>query len=134
MHQLIANRGCQNSCTYCSVGLMKKDWISGKRGERFNRTKSVDYLIAQVNDTLARYPGFRMINFVVDLPLAVQVVRQGVHLEHLDRRRMIGQIFAFYIISSLSLIAPTPGLAALSFGDLEIVFAAETMAAPAPPE
>ncbi len=63
VHQLIANRGCQNSCTYCSVGLMKKDWVSGKKGERFNRTKSVDYLVAQVNDTLARYPGFRMVNF-----------------------------------------------------------------------
>lgn len=63
VHQLIANRGCQNSCTYCSVGLMKKDWVSGAKGERFNRTKSVDYLVEQVNDTLARYPGFRMVNF-----------------------------------------------------------------------
>lgn len=61
--QLIANRGCQNSCTYCSVGLMKKDWVSGARGERFNRTKSVDYLCEEVNDILARYPGFRMVNF-----------------------------------------------------------------------
>jgi radical SAM superfamily enzyme YgiQ (UPF0313 family) len=61
--QVHASRGCQNSCTYCSVGLMKKDWISGKQGERFNRVKSVDYLCAELNDILARYPGFRMVNF-----------------------------------------------------------------------
>ncbi len=61
--QVHASRGCQNSCTYCSVGLMKKDWISGKKGERFNRTKSVDYLCEEMNDILARYPGFRMVNF-----------------------------------------------------------------------
>ena len=61
--QVHASRGCQNSCTYCSVGLMKKDWISGKKGERFNRTKSVDYLCAEMIDILARYPGFRMVNF-----------------------------------------------------------------------
>ena len=36
--QVHASRGCQNSCTYCSVGLMKKTWVSGKRGEKFNRT------------------------------------------------------------------------------------------------
>jgi radical SAM superfamily enzyme YgiQ (UPF0313 family) len=61
--QVHASRGCQNSCTYCSVGLMKKDWISGRKGERFNRTKSVDYLCEEMNDILARYPGFRMVNF-----------------------------------------------------------------------
>ena len=61
--QVHASRGCQNSCTYCSVGLMKKTWISGKRGEKFNRTKSVDYLCAEMNDILARYPAFRMVNF-----------------------------------------------------------------------
>ncbi len=61
--QVHASRGCQNSCTYCSVGLMKKDWISGQRGEKFNRTKSVDYLCEEMNDILARYPGFRMVNF-----------------------------------------------------------------------
>lgn len=61
--QVHASRGCQNSCTYCSVGLMKKEWISGKPGEKFNRTKSVDYLCEEMNDILARYPGFRMINF-----------------------------------------------------------------------
>ena len=42
---------------------MKKDWISGKRGERFNRVKSVDYLCEEMNDILARYPNFRMVNF-----------------------------------------------------------------------
>jgi len=57
------SRGCQNSCTYCSVGLMKKDWVSGRRGERFNRQKSVDYVCEEMNDILARYPGFRMVNF-----------------------------------------------------------------------
>jgi len=61
--QVHASRGCQNSCTYCSVGLMKKTWVSGKRGEKFNRTKSVDYLCEEMNDILARYPGFRMVNF-----------------------------------------------------------------------
>jgi radical SAM superfamily enzyme YgiQ (UPF0313 family) len=61
--QVHSSRGCQNSCTYCSVGLMKKDWISGRRGERFNRTKSVDYLCEEMNDILARYPAFRMVNF-----------------------------------------------------------------------
>lgn len=61
--QVHASRGCQNSCTYCSVGLMKKEWISGARGERFNRTKSVDYLCEEMNDILARYPRFRMVNF-----------------------------------------------------------------------
>ncbi|MFT5154626.1 MAG: anaerobic magnesium-protoporphyrin IX monomethyl ester cyclase, partial [Planctomycetota bacterium] len=61
--QVHASRGCQNSCTYCSVGLMKKTWVSGARGEKFNRTKSVDYLCAEMNDILARYPGFRMVNF-----------------------------------------------------------------------
>ena len=61
--QVHASRGCQNSCTYCSVGLMKKTWISGKRGEKFNRTKSVDYLCEEMNDILARYPNFRMVNF-----------------------------------------------------------------------
>jgi len=61
--QVHASRGCQNSCTYCSVGLMKKDWISGAKGERFNRTKSVDYLCEEMNDIVARYPGFRMVNF-----------------------------------------------------------------------
>jgi len=61
--QVHASRGCQNSCTYCSVGLMKKDWISGRPGERFNRVKSVDYLCAELEDVLARYPGFRMVNF-----------------------------------------------------------------------
>ncbi len=61
--QVHASRGCQNSCTYCSVGLMKKDWISGAKGERFNRTKSVDYLCAEMNDILARYSGFKMVNF-----------------------------------------------------------------------
>jgi len=61
--QVHASRGCQNSCTYCSVGLMKKTWVSGQRGEKFNRTKSVDYLCEEMNDILARYPGFRMVNF-----------------------------------------------------------------------
>jgi len=61
--QVHASRGCQNSCTYCSVGLMKKEWISGVRGEKFNRTKSVDYLCEEMNDILARYPNFRMVNF-----------------------------------------------------------------------
>ncbi|MBM3976198.1 MAG: radical SAM protein [Planctomycetes bacterium] len=61
--QVHASRGCQNSCTYCSVGLMKKEWISGRAGEKFNRTKSVDYLCEEMNDILARYPKFRMINF-----------------------------------------------------------------------
>jgi len=61
--QVHASRGCQNSCTYCSVGLMKKEWISGAAGERFNRTKSVDYLCEEMNDILARYPRFRMVNF-----------------------------------------------------------------------
>lgn len=60
--QVHASRGCQNSCTYCSVGLMKKEWVSGK-GDKFNRTKSVDYLCEEMNDILARYPGFRMVNF-----------------------------------------------------------------------
>jgi radical SAM superfamily enzyme YgiQ (UPF0313 family) len=60
--QVHASRGCQNSCTYCSVGLMKEEWVSGK-GDRFNRTKSVDYLCEEMNDILARYPGFRMVNF-----------------------------------------------------------------------
>ncbi|MCC6409884.1 MAG: B12-binding domain-containing radical SAM protein [Planctomycetes bacterium] len=61
--QVHASRGCQNSCTYCSVGLMKKEWISGKKGEKFNRVKSVDYLCEEMNDIVARYPGFRMVNF-----------------------------------------------------------------------
>jgi radical SAM superfamily enzyme YgiQ (UPF0313 family) len=61
--QVHASRGCQNSCTYCSVGLMKKEWISGKKGEKFNRTKSVDYLCEEMNDILARYPNFKMVNF-----------------------------------------------------------------------
>jgi radical SAM superfamily enzyme YgiQ (UPF0313 family) len=42
---------------------MKKDWVSGRRGERFNRQKSVDYVCEEMNDILARYPGFRMVNF-----------------------------------------------------------------------
>lgn len=61
--QVHVSRGCQNSCTYCSVGLMKKDWVSGRRGEKFNRQKSVDYVCDEMNDILARYPGFRMVNF-----------------------------------------------------------------------
>ena len=60
--QVHASRGCQNSCTYCSVGLMKEEWVSGK-GDKFNRTKSVDYLCEEMNDIVARYPGFRMVNF-----------------------------------------------------------------------
>lgn len=60
--QVHASRGCQNSCTYCSVGLMKEEWVSGK-GDKFNRVKSVDYLCEEMNDILARYPGFRMVNF-----------------------------------------------------------------------
>lgn len=61
--QVHASRGCQNSCTYCSVGLMKKEWISGGANERFNRTKSVDYLCDEMSDIVARYPQFRMVNF-----------------------------------------------------------------------
>jgi radical SAM superfamily enzyme YgiQ (UPF0313 family) len=61
--QVHVSRGCQNSCTYCSVGLMKKDWVSGRRGEKFNRQKSVDYVCEEMNDILARYPRFRMVNF-----------------------------------------------------------------------
>lgn len=61
--QVHASRGCQNNCTYCTVPLMKKEWISGKKGEKFNRTKSVDYLCEEMNDILARYPNFRMVNF-----------------------------------------------------------------------
>lgn len=61
--QLMATRGCQNSCTYCSVGLMKKEWVSGSAGEKFNRTKSVDYLIEEVRDVLSRWPRFRIVNF-----------------------------------------------------------------------
>ena len=60
--QVHASRGCQNSCTYCSVGLMKEEWVSGQ-GDKFNRVKSVDYLCEEMNDILARYPGFRMANF-----------------------------------------------------------------------
>ncbi|MFT7671265.1 MAG: anaerobic magnesium-protoporphyrin IX monomethyl ester cyclase [Planctomycetota bacterium] len=60
--QVHASRGCQNSCTYCSVGLMKEEWVSGK-GDKFNRVKSVDYLCEEMNDIMARYPGFRMVNF-----------------------------------------------------------------------
>ncbi len=60
--QVHASRGCQNSCTYCSVGMMKKEWVMGP-GNSFNRTKSVDYLCEEMNDILARYPGFRMVNF-----------------------------------------------------------------------
>jgi radical SAM superfamily enzyme YgiQ (UPF0313 family) len=58
-----ASRGCQNNCTYCTVPLMKKERISGKKGEKFNRTKSVDYLCEEMNDILARYPNLRMVNF-----------------------------------------------------------------------
>ncbi len=61
--QVHASRGCQNSCTYCSVGLMKKEWVTGGKNETFNRTKSVDYLCEEMNDILARYPNFRMVNF-----------------------------------------------------------------------
>ena len=61
--QVHVSRGCQNSCTYCSVGLMKKDWVSGRRGEKFNRQKSVDYVCEEMNDIVARYPNFRMVNF-----------------------------------------------------------------------
>ncbi len=61
--QVHASRGCQNNCTYCTVPLMKKEWVSGKKGEKFNRTKSVDYLCEEMNDILARYPNFRMVNF-----------------------------------------------------------------------
>ena len=61
--QVHASRGCQNSCTYCSVGLMKKEWVSGGKNERFNRVKSVDYLCEEMNDITARYPHFRMVNF-----------------------------------------------------------------------
>lgn len=60
--QVHASRGCQNSCTYCSVGLMKEEWVSGK-DNKFNRVKSVDYLCEEMNDITARYPGFRMVNF-----------------------------------------------------------------------
>jgi radical SAM superfamily enzyme YgiQ (UPF0313 family) len=52
--QVHASRGCRNSCTYCSVGTMKKDWVSGMKSEKFNRTKSVDYLCEKMNDILAR--------------------------------------------------------------------------------
>jgi len=61
--QVHASRGCQNNCTYCTVPLMKKEWVSDRRREKFNRTKSVDYLCEEMNDVLARYPAFRMVNF-----------------------------------------------------------------------
>ncbi|MFT5288720.1 MAG: anaerobic magnesium-protoporphyrin IX monomethyl ester cyclase [Planctomycetota bacterium] len=61
--QVHASRGCQNNCTYCTVPLMKKEWVSDRKKEKFNRTKSVDYLCEEMNDVLARYPGFRMVNF-----------------------------------------------------------------------
>jgi len=61
--QVHASRGCQNNCTYCTVPLMKKEWVSDRKKEKFNRTKSVDYLCEEMNDVLARYPAFRMVNF-----------------------------------------------------------------------
>jgi len=61
--QVHASRGCQNNCTYCTVPLMKKEWVSDRKREKFNRTKSVDYLCEEMNDILARYPNFRMVNF-----------------------------------------------------------------------
>ncbi len=61
--QVHASRGCQNNCTYCTVPLMKKEWVSDRKKERFNRTKSVDYLCEEMRDILARYPNFRMVNF-----------------------------------------------------------------------
>jgi len=61
--QVHASRGCQNNCTYCTVPLMKKEWVSDRRKEKFNRTKSVDYLCEELTDILARYPRFRMVNF-----------------------------------------------------------------------
>jgi hypothetical protein len=33
---------------------MKKDWVSGMKSEKFNRSKSVDYLCEKMNDILAR--------------------------------------------------------------------------------
>ncbi len=61
--QVHASRGCQNNCTYCTVPLMKKEWVSDRKREKFNRTKSVDYLCEEMLDILARYPNFRMVNF-----------------------------------------------------------------------
>lgn len=61
--QVHASRGCQNNCTYCTVPLMKREWVSDRKKEKFNRTKSVDYLCAEMTDILARYPNFRMVNF-----------------------------------------------------------------------
>ena len=61
--QVHASRGCQNNCTYCTVPRMKREWVSGAKGETFNRTKSVDYLCDEMTDIRARYPGFRMVNF-----------------------------------------------------------------------
>ena len=61
--QVHASRGCQNNCTYCTVPLMKREWVSDRKKEKFNRTKSVDYLCEEMTDILARYPRFRMVNF-----------------------------------------------------------------------
>lgn len=61
--QVHASRGCQNNCTYCTVPLMKAEWVSDRKKEKFNRMKSVDYLCEEMEDILARYPNFRMVNF-----------------------------------------------------------------------
>jgi len=60
--QVHASRGCQNSCTTARWP-DEEDLGLGPAWREFNRTKSVDYLCEEMNDILARYPGFRMVNF-----------------------------------------------------------------------
>jgi anaerobic magnesium-protoporphyrin IX monomethyl ester cyclase len=61
---VMAARGCPYKCTFC-FNVTLQEMYRGKG--KYVRTKSVDYMIAELKDILARYPHVRQIGFADDI-------------------------------------------------------------------
>lgn len=61
---VMAARGCPYKCTFC-FNVTLQEMYRGKG--KYVRTKSVDYMIAELKDILARYPHVRQVGFADDI-------------------------------------------------------------------
>ena len=61
---VMSARGCPYKCTFC-FNVTLQEMYRGKG--KYVRTKSVDYMIAEIKDILGRYPWVRQIGFADDI-------------------------------------------------------------------
>lgn len=66
----MASKGCPYNCTYCCNETIRKS--TNTSGQPYVRFKSVDYIIAEIEDELTKYPFINVIGFDDDiLPLKI---------------------------------------------------------------